>query len=132
MVGENELDPTRGVYGISVAADLVGSAPQNLRLYEAKGLLTQPGATGAHASTATTIWNVCESSVVSWRAVSTWRGSRLFSISKRPTTGCNESSRSYAERPGPRPRKSRSGQQVIPWDPPLQQAVGDRWVARAD
>jgi DNA-binding transcriptional MerR regulator len=35
-----ESDPTRGVYGISVAAELVGSAPQNLRLYEAKGLLT--------------------------------------------------------------------------------------------
>lgn len=30
----------RGVYGISVAAELVGSAPQNLRLYEARGLLT--------------------------------------------------------------------------------------------
>jgi MerR family transcriptional regulator/heat shock protein HspR len=32
-------DPERGVYGISVAADLVGSAPQNLRLYEARGLV---------------------------------------------------------------------------------------------
>jgi MerR family transcriptional regulator/heat shock protein HspR len=31
--------PARGVYGISVAAELVGSAPQNLRLYEARGLL---------------------------------------------------------------------------------------------
>ena len=30
----------RGVYGISVAADLVGMGVQNLRLYEAKGLLT--------------------------------------------------------------------------------------------
>jgi DNA-binding transcriptional MerR regulator len=27
------------VYGISVAASLVGNAPQNLRLYEARGLL---------------------------------------------------------------------------------------------
>jgi MerR family transcriptional regulator/heat shock protein HspR len=27
------------VYGISVAAELVGSAPQNLRLYEARGLV---------------------------------------------------------------------------------------------
>ena len=29
----------RGVYGISVAADLVGMGPQTLRLYEARGLL---------------------------------------------------------------------------------------------
>ena len=29
----------RGVYGISVAAELVGTGPQNLRLYERKGLL---------------------------------------------------------------------------------------------
>jgi MerR family transcriptional regulator, heat shock protein HspR len=33
-------DPGRGLYGISVAAELVGSAPQNLRLYEARGLVT--------------------------------------------------------------------------------------------
>ena len=37
-------DPTRpdrgrGVYGISVAAELVGTGVQNLRLYEARGLL---------------------------------------------------------------------------------------------
>jgi MerR family transcriptional regulator/heat shock protein HspR len=35
----DHLDPTRGLYGISVAAELVGSAPQNLRLYEARGLI---------------------------------------------------------------------------------------------
>jgi MerR family transcriptional regulator/heat shock protein HspR len=35
-----ESDPAQGVYAISVAADLVGSAPQNLRLYEARGLVT--------------------------------------------------------------------------------------------
>jgi DNA-binding transcriptional MerR regulator len=29
----------RGVYGISVAADLAGLAPQTLRLYEQRGLL---------------------------------------------------------------------------------------------
>jgi MerR family transcriptional regulator/heat shock protein HspR len=39
MVRQAEPDPTRGVYGISVAADLVGNAPQNLRLYEARGLV---------------------------------------------------------------------------------------------
>ena len=32
-------DPARGVYGISVAADLVGMGVQNLRLYERRGLL---------------------------------------------------------------------------------------------
>ena len=31
--------PSHGVYGISVAADLVGMAPQTLRLYEQRGLL---------------------------------------------------------------------------------------------
>lgn len=33
------LDPTRGVFGISVAADMVGLDPQSLRLYERRGLL---------------------------------------------------------------------------------------------
>ena len=33
------LDPRRGVYGISVAAELVGLPAANLRLYEARGLL---------------------------------------------------------------------------------------------
>jgi DNA-binding transcriptional MerR regulator len=32
-------DGDRGVYGISVAAELVGSGVQNLRLYESRGLL---------------------------------------------------------------------------------------------
>ena len=32
-------DPTRGVYGISVAAELVGIGIQNLRAYEKRGLL---------------------------------------------------------------------------------------------
>ncbi len=39
MVRQAEPDPSRGVYGISVAASLVGNAPQNLRLYEARGLI---------------------------------------------------------------------------------------------
>jgi len=34
-----EDDPSRGIYGISVAAELVGSGPQNLRAYERHGLL---------------------------------------------------------------------------------------------
>lgn len=32
-------DGDRGVYGISVAAELVGMGAQNLRLYESRGLL---------------------------------------------------------------------------------------------
>ncbi|MEO9200139.1 MAG: MerR family transcriptional regulator, partial [Antricoccus sp.] len=34
-----ESDRARGVYGISVAAELVGVGVQTLRLYEARGLL---------------------------------------------------------------------------------------------
>jgi MerR family transcriptional regulator/heat shock protein HspR len=33
------VDPDGGVYGISVAAELVGMGTQNLRLYETRGLL---------------------------------------------------------------------------------------------
>jgi MerR family transcriptional regulator, heat shock protein HspR len=39
-------DPARGVYGISVAAELVGTGVQNLRLYERRGLV-DPGRTPA-------------------------------------------------------------------------------------
>jgi DNA-binding transcriptional MerR regulator len=38
-VRPSDVDPTQGVYGISVAADLVGMDPQSLRLYERRGLL---------------------------------------------------------------------------------------------
>ena len=34
-----EVDPSRGVYGITTAAELAGSEPQSLRLYERRGLL---------------------------------------------------------------------------------------------
>jgi MerR family transcriptional regulator, heat shock protein HspR len=37
---------SHAVYGISVAAELVGSAPQNLRLYEARGLLNPARSAG--------------------------------------------------------------------------------------
>jgi DNA-binding transcriptional MerR regulator len=36
----DDLSPSLGVYGISVAAGLVGSGVQNLRAYEARGLVT--------------------------------------------------------------------------------------------
>lgn len=34
-----EVEATRGVYGITTAAELVGIDPQSLRLYERRGLL---------------------------------------------------------------------------------------------
>jgi MerR family transcriptional regulator, heat shock protein HspR len=34
-----EDNPGRGIYGISVAAELVGTGPQNLRAYERYGLV---------------------------------------------------------------------------------------------
>lgn len=37
---------SRGVYGISAAAELVGTGVQNLRLYEARGLLTPERTSG--------------------------------------------------------------------------------------
>ena len=39
MDEEVRPDTQRGVYGISVAAELVGTGVQNLRAYEARGLL---------------------------------------------------------------------------------------------
>jgi DNA-binding transcriptional MerR regulator len=39
-MGTDDPDADRGVYGISVAADLVGMGVQTLRLYETRGLLT--------------------------------------------------------------------------------------------
>lgn len=39
MVEVPRPDSDRGVYGITVAAELVGMGAQNLRLYEARGLL---------------------------------------------------------------------------------------------
>jgi len=40
------LDPTQGVYAISVAAELVGSGVQNLRAYEAYGLVRPQRSSG--------------------------------------------------------------------------------------
>jgi MerR family transcriptional regulator/heat shock protein HspR len=44
MVKRSGPEPDHGVYGISVAAELVGLGVQTLRLYEARGLL-QPART---------------------------------------------------------------------------------------
>ncbi len=38
-MADEEDDAARGVYGISVAAELTGMGVQNLRLYERRGLL---------------------------------------------------------------------------------------------
>jgi MerR family transcriptional regulator, heat shock protein HspR len=40
MAGRDPSDSTRGVYMISVAAELAGMHPQTLRIYEARGLIT--------------------------------------------------------------------------------------------
>ena len=40
MTQEEQARSARGVYGISVAAELTGIDPQTLRLYERRGLLT--------------------------------------------------------------------------------------------
>jgi DNA-binding transcriptional MerR regulator len=40
MTETPESDRGRGVFGMSVAAELVGLDPQSLRLYERKGLIT--------------------------------------------------------------------------------------------
>jgi MerR family transcriptional regulator/heat shock protein HspR len=39
-VSTSDPDRSKGVYGISTAAELVGTGLQNLRLYERKGLLS--------------------------------------------------------------------------------------------
>jgi MerR family transcriptional regulator/heat shock protein HspR len=39
-VAQGEHDPARGVFGVTTAAELVGTGPQNLRLYEKRGLIT--------------------------------------------------------------------------------------------
>ena len=44
--GDGEADPERGLYGISVAAELVGNGEQNIRLYERRGLLTPERSAG--------------------------------------------------------------------------------------
>jgi MerR family transcriptional regulator/heat shock protein HspR len=42
----NEPDPNRGVYMISVAAELAGMHPQTLRIYEQRGLITPQRSAG--------------------------------------------------------------------------------------
>lgn len=39
MARRREVEPTRGVYMISVAAELAGMHPQTLRIYESRGLI---------------------------------------------------------------------------------------------
>lgn len=49
-------EPGRGVYGISVAAELVGMGAQTLRLYETRGLLEPERTPGVPAVTAPMTW----------------------------------------------------------------------------
>jgi MerR family transcriptional regulator/heat shock protein HspR len=43
---QGDLDPRRGVYMISVAAELAGMHPQTLRIYETRGLITPQRSAG--------------------------------------------------------------------------------------
>ena len=61
------MDPGRGVYAISVAAELVGLGVQTLRLYEARGLLTPIRSLGGTVATARTTSIDSAGSVNSWR-----------------------------------------------------------------
>lgn len=45
-MAHGEDDRTRGLYGISVVAELVGNGEQNIRLYERRGLLTPDRSAG--------------------------------------------------------------------------------------
>ena len=44
--GKGSPDPRRGVYMISVAAELAGMHPQTLRIYESRGLITPQRSAG--------------------------------------------------------------------------------------
>jgi MerR family transcriptional regulator, heat shock protein HspR len=46
MVTPGRADPARGVYSISVAAELAGLHPQTLRIYEREGLVEPSRSTG--------------------------------------------------------------------------------------
>ena len=59
-------DPTAGVYGISVAADLVGTGVQNLRAYEKAGLVEPRRTSGGTRLTAATTSRACGASPTWW------------------------------------------------------------------
>ena len=44
--GRSAPEPGRGVFMISVAAELAGMHPQTLRIYETRGLITPKRSTG--------------------------------------------------------------------------------------
>ena len=49
-----DVESTRGVYGITTVAELVGIEAQSLRLYERRGLLEPARTSGGTAATART------------------------------------------------------------------------------
>lgn len=80
--------PDRGVYGISVAAELSGVPVQSLRLYERHGLLAPARSQGGRVATVPTTWLGCGASARSWRPGSIWPASRGYSTSKMTTPNC--------------------------------------------
>ena len=64
-------DEHRGVYGISVAAELAGMGVQNLRLYEARGLLEPRPHRGRHPPLQRRTTSIgCAASANCWRPAS--------------------------------------------------------------
>ena len=60
---EGELDQDRGVFMISVAAELASMHPQTLRIYEARGLITpKRSPSKTRASTRRPMWSGCAGS----------------------------------------------------------------------
>lgn len=62
----SRLDPQQGVYGISVAAELVGMGVQNLRPTRPVGCSSPNAPMAEPAATALTISNGCAVSVTCW------------------------------------------------------------------
>jgi hypothetical protein len=66
MVGVPRPGRQRGVYGISVAAELVGMGVQKLRSNEARGCLSPSAPRVAPAATAPTTWTGYGGSATCW------------------------------------------------------------------
>jgi MerR-like DNA binding protein len=59
MVTPPWADPGRGLFPISVAAELTGLHPHTLRLYDQQGLLSRPAARAGPAATAPMTSTAC-------------------------------------------------------------------------
>ena len=62
MVSPGWADRDRGLFSISVAAELAGLHPQTLRIYEREGLLDPGAAPAVPAATPPGTWTGCRRS----------------------------------------------------------------------